>query len=341
MKTNIIESTVSKNYCSGCGICANICPVNAIHIKYNETKQYSPVVNEKVCINCGKCVQICSNSIENKNKLIKKLKQSSDPISVGLEDVVGSYRCKVRNTTELMRSASGGFVTEFAKYLLRSNEIDCVLHVERRLSISGEEHYCSCISRSEVELDARRSSVYGPVCFNYSIEQFANKSEKILIIGVPCVIRTIKNLFSSDMKYENNQILTIALVCSHNVTGQFVDFFAGFYGVSDTTRYTTNLRAKHENMKDRHDFVLSYIDETGKKIVEATRQYFNPTWRNYYFAMPACHSCPDLWGWEADISTKDCWESEGDKDRYGSSLVIFRNKLLMKKFYNMREFENK
>lgn len=339
MKTNIIENTVKKNYCSGCGICANTCSENAIRIKYDETKQYTPIVNEEVCVNCGKCIDICSNSVLNKNKCIQKLEQSSDPISVGLENVVGSYRCKVRNTEELMRSASGGFVTEFSKRLLRDHEIDCVVHAERRLSANGEEHYRSCISRSEEELDARRSSVYGPVCFNNSLKHFANKSEKILIIGTPCVIRTVKNLFNLDAKYKNNQILTIALVCSHNVTGQFVDFFAGFYGISDSVKYTTNLRAKPENMKDRHDFVLSYVDGTGKQIVEEDRQYFNPAWRNYYFAMPACHSCPDLWGWEADISTKDCWEEEGNKDKYGSSLVIFRNKLLMKKFYNMKEFE--
>ena len=128
---NIIESTLKRGYCIGCGICSSVCPENIISIKYNENKEYQPVINEEKCVGCGICTSYCPNTYEKKKTEISNLKQANDRIAYGMDNASGYFWCKDTNRDNLLGSASGGFVTAFAGYLLRKNQIDCVIHVKR------------------------------------------------------------------------------------------------------------------------------------------------------------------------------------------------------------------
>ncbi len=48
-----MKAVVDKDKCTGCGQCADICPVEAINLE-NETA----VISDD-CIGCGICVDIC------------------------------------------------------------------------------------------------------------------------------------------------------------------------------------------------------------------------------------------------------------------------------------------
>lgn len=58
---------INKKKCIGCGLCINICPVDAISIKDGVAS-----IDQEKCIHCGKCLHICpTNAIEHgcgKNK---------------------------------------------------------------------------------------------------------------------------------------------------------------------------------------------------------------------------------------------------------------------------------
>ncbi|MCT4507329.1 MAG: [FeFe] hydrogenase, group A [Tepidibacter sp.] len=47
---------IDKEICTGCRMCASICPVDAIEGKQGEVQS----INEDKCIICGQCIQICS-----------------------------------------------------------------------------------------------------------------------------------------------------------------------------------------------------------------------------------------------------------------------------------------
>lgn len=50
---------VSSDKCSGCCLCENICPVNAITMCENEEGFIHPIVDHDKCIDCGKCFNRC------------------------------------------------------------------------------------------------------------------------------------------------------------------------------------------------------------------------------------------------------------------------------------------
>ena len=45
---------VDGSKCTGCGICVEICPVDAISMKEEKAK-----IDMEICIRCGKCHDVC------------------------------------------------------------------------------------------------------------------------------------------------------------------------------------------------------------------------------------------------------------------------------------------
>jgi ferredoxin len=51
----VMAAKVDKKKCTGCGICVDICPVQAIKIEKEKA-----VINDD-CVECGACVNECPN----------------------------------------------------------------------------------------------------------------------------------------------------------------------------------------------------------------------------------------------------------------------------------------
>lgn len=45
---------INQNLCAKCGICVDVCPVNALSLTNSHVQ-----VDEKLCTNCGSCVDVC------------------------------------------------------------------------------------------------------------------------------------------------------------------------------------------------------------------------------------------------------------------------------------------
>lgn len=335
----VYDETVSKNMCIGCGICVAACTSNCIHMIYNTEKEYVPIVNKSLCTECGQCVKFCPHSTANKNAEMEDVRNSNNLNTYGLEDATYLWG-RDKDSNNVLKSCSGGVTTAIATQLLKQGCVSAVIHAMREYAKCGEEHYSVKISRTEKEVCENRGSIYGPLCFANALFEFRNQSDKILLIGVPCVIRAAKRLFEENTFYKNNKLYTIALMCSHNVNGQYIDFLGESLGIQKNIYYYADLRYKDKKMKNQDEFYTCFRNKK-HPIVKMNRfkSLFTETWRNYFFSMPVCNYCSDFWGRDADISVKDAWGNRGNQFRYGSSYLVVRNKQLCNMIYKMKTLE--
>lgn len=51
-----MSAQIDQNKCTGCGICVDICPLEAISMENDKAK-----VDKDTCTECGQCVDECPN----------------------------------------------------------------------------------------------------------------------------------------------------------------------------------------------------------------------------------------------------------------------------------------
>ena len=51
-----MAAEVNRDKCTGCGLCVEACPVEAISLENDKAK-----VDDEKCIVCGRCVEECPN----------------------------------------------------------------------------------------------------------------------------------------------------------------------------------------------------------------------------------------------------------------------------------------
>lgn len=256
---HVIDGVVKKDMCIGCGICANVCLHNCLDIKLNKNKEYIPVFNENKCTNCSICLQYCPHSETNIIKQLDEVKSNTK--YYGTENA-NYYVAWDNNDNNRIKSASGGIVSLIAKYMLMNNLVSGIIHGEMVENDRKGIHYRAAISRTLDEINERRSSFYFAFTFDNILKEIKNEDKAYLFIGVPCVIRGIKNLFEKNKLYKNIKLYTICLSCSHNVNGMFTDYLANSLNINKRQKYTVNLRYKDENMADANNYMNVYKVKT-------------------------------------------------------------------------------
>ncbi len=332
MKENIENTTTKNDLCIGCGICVASCPFNAITMKICNENYKRPIIDEKKCTHCGICSQICPHTFEKVISEAKKVAKCKDYNDFGIDNAEGYYLVNLKNKEKRLASVSGGACTYITEYLLENKLIEAVVHAEMIEGKTGEQHYQARLTTTLEPLRGEKRIVYGAISFDEVLREIEkNMYSKILVIGVPCVVRGARN-FLEQKKYIN-KIYTIALACSHNVNGMFTDYLADSLKIDKETKYKVDLRNK-DNIKDANNFNTHYFNETGTiKKINRFEDEFTKQWRNYSFSMNICNSCSDFWGYTADVSVKDAWGKWSD-DPLGKSIVILRNNELKALFKN-------
>lgn len=331
---HVIDGVVKKDMCIGCGICANVCPHNCLEIKLDKNKEYAPVFNNNKCTNCSICLQYCPHSEMNIIKQLDEVK--SNPKYYGTENA-NYYVAWDNNDNNRIKSASGGIVTQIAKYMLANNYVSGIIHGETVENDRKGIHYRAAISRTLEEIDERRSSFYFAFTFDNILKEIKDREEAYLFIGVPCIIKGVKNLFEKNKSYKKIKLYTICLSCSHNVSGLFTDYLADSLDINKRQKYTVNLRDKDKNMVDANNYMNTYKGINFFISQNRFKTIFTDTWRNYYFAMNICNYCSDFWGVHGDVSVKDAWGKWANEDRLNKSIVISRNDLINKIIENSSE----
>lgn len=296
---------MTKEECSGCRACEQICPRQCITMEADQEGFLYPVVNEELCISCGKCKEVC-------NRIGSKLEKT--PIKV--------FAAKNKNEKVVMHSSSGGAFWELASYTIKEkgrvygavyNSDFQVMHigtdqldVVKKMCGSKYVQSDNRDSYSEVLRDLRENKI-------------------VLYSGTPCQIAGLKSFLNFD--YDN--LLCMAVVC-HGVPSPMVwNKYLAYKEFIQGSIKDVNFRFKE--VSGWKNYTINFKSDKGNTCEDHSSELYMRGFVENLYLRPSCHQCRvkgehidadiilgDFWGIENKPQNLDWWS--------GVSAVIINSK---------------
>lgn len=180
---------IEKKSCTGCGLCAEVCPKNCITMVADEEGFLYPRIDDSKCINCNLCEKRCPHNNDFTSK------DSPD------------YYCAINGDAEdLLKSSSGGMFIAFAKMILDKGGIVCGC-------VYDEDMVAKHICTDELEIVYKMCGskyVQSRAYDTYpEIEKYLLMERKVLFTGTGCQVAALKGYLGK----EYNELLTIDILC--------------------------------------------------------------------------------------------------------------------------------
>lgn len=295
---------VPKNLCTGCGACANSCPVGCIQMRPDGEGFLYPQIDEKKCLHCNKCQTIC-------------------PVANGSRKNPApgnAFACKNLDEGERIASSSGGVFVVLAKTILSKGgvvygaamSVDCKSVFHQR--VENEKDLAALQGSKYVQ--SRIGDVYRQV------KEDLTDTKTVYFSGTPCQVAGLYAYLEKD--YEN--LYTQDLIC-HGVPSPLV--WEKYVRHIETVRRASVTQAFfRDKTLGWHNFSMRVTLNNGASAQEPlNRNAYLNVFLNNICLRPSCHECA-FKGTEraADITLADFWgveklSPEQDDDK-GVSLVF-------------------
>ena len=203
-----VKVIFDSKVCSGCGLCAGICPVNCLHI-YNGFGK----IDEDKCIRCGLCYFVCPRSYLP----VKTLHLYQD----GATDIkeyskIGPYleaysaRTKIKEISEVCQD--GGISSTCLHFLFDKNQIDFA--VGAKMSSTPWRPEPVLLTKKE-DIITTAGTKYVNNANLQVLNQNELKDKKLAVVGVPCQMQALlkSNIYNIGFPSINNVEYKIGIFC--------------------------------------------------------------------------------------------------------------------------------
>ena len=308
-----MEEIVSKNKCTGCTACKNICPKNAISMKVGYDGFLYPEIDQSKCINCGLCKKTCPVINTKSNESINKC-----------------YVGYAKDEDIRFNSSSGGIFTLLANYVLDNNGIVIGAAFD-------ENNKLNHIAITNKEgLEKLRGSKYLQSGLNeiFSFVKDTVKTNKVLFVGTPCQVAGLKAFIKNDY----NNLICVDIICHGTPSPKLFDKYVKELESKNGKLLNYNFRDNSTGW-DSYSNTMKYED---KKVSERNNEnkYMRLFLSNIALRQ-SCYNCNFKLGNKySDITLGDFW---GVKNYYpemyndkGVSCIIINTKLGTELFDNIK-----
>lgn len=184
---------LTKEQCTGCSCCKNVCPTNAITFAEDHEGFLYPNIDYDKCIDCGLCYKTCPSIKQNNLNAIKNAYVAI-------------------NTKDNRLSTSGGIFPLLVDFILKHKGYVCGTIIDEDNTIkhvvSNDLNVISKMRGSKYT----QSSIEGTFS---EIKKILDSGKYCLFTGTPCQVAGLK----SYLKGENNKLICVDIVC-HGVSNQ-------------------------------------------------------------------------------------------------------------------------
>lgn len=336
MKENNINRTLKADLCTGCGICEESCPFDAISTAVNKGN-FRPRIDTKKCIDCGRCVKVCPGLSVDLSGLANKCQ----PDASCYDKMVGRYeKCFTGYSADYdirYHSASGGMVSQFIIWLLENDKIDGA--VVTKFDKENPLLVKTFIATTREEVISARSSKYSPVSLNTAIQDIKSASgARYVVVGLPCHIEGMRKLMAIDKKLRDKIIGLFGIYCSGGRSFYLTEYMFKERGIDMQQisyfqyrdegclgKMVVRLPATEENtirVKNSNSESVFYKEKLTYK--EHYQSYYHPL--RSFFVPHRCILCIDHYAELADICFGDIHIKPYSDDTIGVNSIVVKDR---------------
>lgn len=329
---NVCDVIVPNDLCCGCGVCAGVCPVDALRIEWNEYGEYAPVEQSGKCTECGLCLQVCPswNQEEDETTLAGHEFRHQDGVQhdavVGLfVDLFAGYS-KVHN--HRIQGAGGGLTTWLLENLLARGVVDrvcCVLP-------NSDPNTLFQFSVVESIQDIRRASrsAYYPVELSQVIFEILSVDTKYAVTGLPCALKGVRLAMQRNAKLRERIVVLVGLVCGQQKSKFFAEHLCALAGGQPSKLISASFRVKdmtRHHLDHRFEFTCGCGDGVMTGHVYQS-EGMGWLWGHDCFKLNACNYCDDIAAEVADVTLGDAVAEPYCYGSAGANFAIVRSEMI-------------
>lgn len=285
--------TIKQMDCTGCKMCKDVCPVDAIYYETDKEGFWYPQVNYEECIKCGKCIRTCPSLSDCHN------------ISAREPEV---YAAWAKDDEIRLKSTSGGVFYILAQEMI--NEGGLIAACKYTDDYKSAYH---TIGSTVDDLEEFKGSKYfqsDTEGIYKRVKEQLDEGKKVLFCGAPCQVSGL-NRYVGD----NPNLITVDFICrginSPMVFKKYVDECEKHHDA-----FVKKVHLKNKNKGWTR--LGTYMEfQNGKKYYRdrVTDPWVNGYIRGDLFMRPCCSECKYKEKVRvADISIGDFWGLNGTRD---------------------------